>query len=793
MAEEENQDLEVLSPTQYQNRLVDFYKQTLGSTGIQTTKPEEDDDKEEDYVAPQVIPDQDSDDGMSGLPVLNISGKDSVLDFTDTTRSILEMNLPKTYQEHLERNNREDKADLGKFQKSINNFNSKLEDKFNKNAKTKYGIGIDLPDAKQAQRYAGTQVLGAMLGIQNPLVMMTVGSLVSGKTETNIQGTDGQFKPGGMLGIIQDINKSFELGAYNANKVAYREVQDAYNRGLGVEMGDFDNYLRGQDIGFSMSTGGNENLGVYRKVGDRIYNGAMYGISQEQAARVEAIGKGKVITGFNPLNPSESEDLSSFTPGKGGYAENGTYHDVRFGVSAVGRRSDAKREGDKYGLNFKEFMSAVNKARTNKGGLSQYIKEEQNIKKQKQQQQQQDDDNITPTNTKAVSAEDIMGPGYGADEDAPDDNNDGGYSNSGYSDSIDTSGFRSGGRVGMQNGGNTTEVVQPAGFIAPDPNATDQQEIADDKPMDAKKGDFIINAPAAEEAGKQDIQRMINTAISNLQEKGVDVHFGNPKINIRDKVKLLVSRNEVYIPAIIAKEIGYDRLKKINNRGKREVQRRQEESQQDEKPQSRGFIQKKKGDVVQQGGFIPTPVTKDMATFTVFKNFLKQKKPLRRDIEKFIDTIPEDKGRLAILAGVETPLESSTLPELEAVIQTILNRVNDRTFEYRNINTVQDIMKQRSRRGTGSRMFMYDGLERTNLQNRLKEIISNPKVFEAGLNAAENVLTKGGGEPDYETEMLPPDVFQYSVEGKASEKNEQNPKLKFYKQIGKHRFYQRVR
>ena len=78
-------------------------------------------------------------------------------------------------------------------------------------------------------------------------------------------------------------------------------------------------------------------------------------------------------------------------------------------------------------------------------------------------------------------------------------------------------------------------------------------------------------------------------------------------------------------------------------------------------------------------------------------------------------------------------------------------------------------------------------------KSRLKEIINNPKVFQAGLDAAENVLTKGGGEPDYETEMLPADVFQYSVEGKASESNEQNPKLKFYKQIGKHRFYQRVR
>ena len=85
----------------------------------------------------------------------------------------------------------------------------------------------------------------------------------------------------------------------------------------------------------------------------------------------------------------------------------------------------------------------------------------------------------------------------------------------------------------------------------------------------AFRGCVLLDSPAAEEAGKQDIQRMISTAVTNLQEKGVDVKFGNPKINIRDRVKLLLSQNEVYIPKVIAKEIGYDRLEKINNRGKR--------------------------------------------------------------------------------------------------------------------------------------------------------------------------------------------------------------------------------
>jgi hypothetical protein len=41
-------------------------------------------------------------------------------------------------------------------------------------------------------------------------------------------------------------------------------------------------------------------------------------------------------------------------------------------------------------------------------------------------------------------------------------------------------------------------------------------------------------------------------------------------------------------------------------------------------------------------------------------------------------------------------------------------------------------------------------------------------------------------------EMLPPDVFQYSVAGKPSAVNDKNPKLKFYKKIGKHNFYRRI-
>tara|TARA_R100001369_G_scaffold72724_1_gene101059 strand:- start:67 stop:1698 length:1632 start_codon:yes stop_codon:yes gene_type:complete len=131
--------------------------------------------------------------------------------------------------------------------------------------------------------------------------------------------------------------------------------------------------------------------------------------------------------------------------------------------------------------------------------------------------------------------------------------------------------------------GQQPTTIQTPGYVGGyNPQATPQQTIADDKPMDAENGDYIINAAAAEFAGKQDIQRMINGAVTNLQEKGVDLRFGNPKMNMRDNVKLLVSQNEVFIPKEIAKEIGYDRLGKINNRGKKRTQEVQEQTAQKE-------------------------------------------------------------------------------------------------------------------------------------------------------------------------------------------------------------------
>jgi len=181
--------------------------------------------------------------------------------------------------------------------------------------------------------------------------------------------------------------------------------------------------------------------------------------------------------------------------------------------------------------------------------------------------------------------------------------------------------YKKGGRVGMNMGdrpgetmGGTplqqppmqpqqTEVVADMGFVDFDPNAPEAETVNDKYPKEARKDDFVINAPAVEFAGKQDITKMIVDAVESLRQKGIEVVMGNPKVPLKEQAQIIVAQNEAMIPKVVAEEIGYDRLRKINNRGKKEVDRRKQEAElsEEEKPQAQmaskgGFIGMADGD-----------------------------------------------------------------------------------------------------------------------------------------------------------------------------------------------------
>lgn len=156
----------------------------------------------------------------------------------------------------------------------------------------------------------------------------------------------------------------------------------------------------------------------------------------------------------------------------------------------------------------------------------------------------------------------------------------------------------------------------PVGFVGDRPeNLSEAQTVADDVPLDVEEGTFILNAAAVEFAGSEDIKSMILSAIYEARTQGVDISGDENKIERERAVSLLVSEGEVVIPPLLAKIIGYDKLNKINNRGKPEVEKRVEENGQspeaealDEQPANPA-----EGAAMSEGGF--TGVLDTVASF----------------------------------------------------------------------------------------------------------------------------------------------------------------------------------
>jgi len=83
--------------------------------------------------------------------------------------------------------------------------------------------------------------------------------------------------------------------------------------------------------------------------------------------------------------------------------------------------------------------------------------------------------------------------------------------------------------------------------------------------------------------------------------ESIDKSEQRTTIPSREQIDIMISRGEVVVPPKIAKIIGYDRLEKINNRGKKEVARRKKAGDQ-ERPQARqanegGFIDPNKDEI----------------------------------------------------------------------------------------------------------------------------------------------------------------------------------------------------
>lgn len=138
-----------------------------------------------------------------------------------------------------------------------------------------------------------------------------------------------------------------------------------------------------------------------------------------------------------------------------------------------------------------------------------------------------------------------------------------------------------------------------SGFIqAPPSQVAEADTVADDVPMNGDVGGEIINASAVAEAGEADIAKMIADAEKYARENGIEISEDD------DKTGIQVSAGEVYVKKDLVPIIGRDKIRKINNRGKKDTDRKIKQTQQPQMAAEGGFIKKKfaKGDEVQVTG-----------------------------------------------------------------------------------------------------------------------------------------------------------------------------------------------
>ena len=362
----------------------------------------------------------------------------------------------------------------------------------------------------------------------------------------------------------------------------------------------------------------------------------------------------------------------------------------------------------------------------------------------------------------------------------------------------DAYGGRIGNRKKMAMGDVAQNPTTDMGFIGGPPDQfTEQQTIADDIPKEVPEGTFVINAPAVEFAGKEDIKQMLIEAYEIVAQAdtdaGTDRTAQATKVPSKEQVEIMISRGEVVVPPEIAKVIGYDRLEKINNRGKREVARRQEEAekQQEQSPPrpaaEGGFISMQEGGNVEEEYGVNilepmNPKTKEMIESLISKGNIT-----RGSVEEVIDVLP-DRDALAMMIFAESYASEDSPDAMRGIGETALNRLKDKTYSFKNQNTLKDVLKARSNKGSGSKMFSYEGLEPKYLKPRLSEMLNN-KYWQRALDAADNALET---EPDMEQYKLRDDVFTYARVGKASDRLKSNKRNEYFITIGDHDFYSRT-
>ena len=549
----------ILTQDEYQNQFVDFYKQTLG-TGIGTTVgPVDDDEEQDDGSSRPAIRDVGGGDVFNPMAGTNLFTGGPSYNATNISAGQYVRDNAKSARKSM------DKSDSGffKFNKSI------VQEQF----KQRPGETVLLGTAG-AIMGAPIAMLGAVTGEMNRRKQYENAVSINATGGGNMMNLNGQTVSR-VAGSKQYIGT---LGNFTSEQIyAIEELGKGYIPGTMVEKYEgpqYDASLTSEESGTYTTTGKQGLLSpeLAKKHGGNFdaygnWHSTKYGTITRSAPMGASIDLAKAEGVY-----TEGMDIRTFSTNWKENARAGT----RSTAGGIRGFFDNLRSNPLRDSTIDQYKTQLEKTRAN---IRSYGSGQQD----ESDGPQSDGTNVSDQFSQRVEEQgrtDYFDDVY----DDGDDNNDsgGGVSFSGGTGGTadfggalsGARGFADGGRIGMQAGG-----TAPAGFVQGPPGQFSEKEtVADDQPMEVPEGTFIINAPAVEHAGSQDIRKMILDAYTVAREKGIDIGRVDRKI-YEESIDVALSKGEVIVPPQIAKIIGYDRLEKINNRGKKEVSRRQKASE----------------------------------------------------------------------------------------------------------------------------------------------------------------------------------------------------------------------
>lgn len=574
---------QVYSPEQYAAGPVNFFQGALGNP-VDVDTDDEDEDEDETEVDAEALADAVKVEDPTEKPAIPVTkytlGKGHSPSFEVTSYAAGDFDI--NYTDYAKASYGTDKTD-----------------NFVKDAMKDMGLGIQA-DFKTESALAPITAAEAsgMLG--------TTAGIAFTKSVPAPFGKDTSARPGGLMGIGFDLAMSFH--AKNAAAVK----------------------LAGGKAGALMVV---NNMLISRKPGSYNYTGNMMGLTREQMAGIEATKSGFIA---GTLRDETDDEGNIVTTGAKGLMDAEAAFKVGGNVSETGYFINLYGEGSKltggagmrnkqyaaaynaafskYGVTMNQFNAALKEAQDKAGFFGTMRGKHRNatfltdaltafqtsnrlaverrgrqaalVKASSYEQDKATQDAIFQGGELGAQA------GVAADAAARRnrENEDGDSVNTGNEYSFDSfqsfgvgsqlgGGFAGslaeGGKVGLALGGQPPDA--PAGFVEGRPEEfTDKEKVADDKPMAVNEGTFVINAAAVEIAGSEDIKQMLLKAyeIAN-QREGMNVD----RPVYEEAINVAVSKGEVVVPPQLARVIGYDRLEKINNRGKKETKKRIEETQ----------------------------------------------------------------------------------------------------------------------------------------------------------------------------------------------------------------------